>query len=169
MALGLGLAGLGLWHHGAAAYALAGGMAGALLGMLYLVSPAWKIEVVVHEHALEVLSRGYRRFLLPWDQVVKLVAAPATGTCFVDGGRPDRSLLIPGPGASAPYDIENKAALYEAIVARVPAERRIEVETLETARLGDPAGGAASPGSAEPAPASSSTSSSASSGENGQP
>lgn len=158
MALGLGLTGLGLWHHGGgAAYALAGGMAGALLGMLYLVSPAWKIEVVVHEHALEVLSRGDRRFLLPWDQVVKLVAAPATGTCFVDGGRPDRSLLIPGPGASAPYDIENKAALYEAIVARVPAARRIEVETLETARLGD----AASPGSAEPA--------SASSGENGQP
>lgn len=135
MVLGGALFLFGLGQGGvAASYALAGGIAGTLLGALYLLSPAWRTEVLVHDHGLEVLSRGDRRFLLPWEQVVKLVVSPSTRTCFVDGGAPDRSLLVPGPGASAPYDIENKAALYDELVARVPADRRREVETLEKAQ-----------------------------------
>jgi hypothetical protein len=48
-------------------------------------------------------------------------------------------LLVPGPGASAPYDIENKAELYEIICARVPGERIREVTMLDqaTPRPGD--------------------------------
>lgn len=115
---------------------LSSGAAGLVLGVLYLVSPAWRIQVLVDDDALEVRTPRARRFRLPWPEVVEVVASPGTKTCFVDGGHPERSLLVPGPGASAPYDIENKAALYDAICARVPAERVREVELLETAAAG---------------------------------
>ena len=51
-----------------------------------------------------------------------------------DGGAPERSLLVPGDGAPAPYDIEDKPALYAAILAAVPADRVETVETIEAAR-----------------------------------
>jgi len=54
---------------------------------------------------------------------VRVVASPATSSCFIDGGAPERSLLVPGDGAPAPYDIADRAALVEAILARVPATR----------------------------------------------
>jgi anthranilate/para-aminobenzoate synthase component II len=44
-------------------------------------------------------------------------------TCYVDGGTPDKSLLVPGPGAPASYDIKNKADLIAEILERVPSER----------------------------------------------
>lgn len=131
--LGVGLAGLG-----AAAMtgevrtgALVLGVIGAVLGILYLLSPAWRIVVHVDDTGLEVTARGDRRFLLPWADVKEVVASPSTTTCFVDGGDPGRSLLVPGDGAPAPYDIEDKAELYAAIVERVGAERVRVVELLE--------------------------------------
>ena len=60
-----------------------------------------------------------------------MVASPTTSTCFVDGGDPQRSLLVPGFGAPASDDITNKAALVERILAAVPADRVTEVETLD--------------------------------------
>ena len=123
---------------------LAAGGAGVMLGLLYLGSPTWRLTVVIDDEALEVRSRSRRRFRLPWGDIVEVVASPDTKTCFVDGGKPARSLLVPGPGASAGYDIENKHELYEVICARVADERIREVDLLENSAR-RPSGGDAGP------------------------
>ena len=110
------------------------GLLAVILGLLYLVSPAWRTEVVVDGDALEVHSRGDRRFRLPWGDVTRLVVSRASGTAFVDGGTPDRSLLLPGRGARAPYRIEAQADLLERILARVAPDRVVEVERLDRYR-----------------------------------
>src|SRR5215213_4715542 len=80
----------GLWPSGAV---------GVILGSLYLVSPTWRLTVVVHDDALELTAGDARpRFRVPWTEVVTVVASPTTRTCFVDGGDPQRSLLVPGAG-----------------------------------------------------------------------
>lgn len=135
MVLGVALGGYGLVAGGAASTALVViGMGGAALGGLYLGSPAWRIEVLVDDEALEVLSAGDRRFRLPWGEVSSVIASPSTETCFVDGGAPERSLLVPGDGAPAPYAIDDGPGLYRAIVARTPPHLVREVTLLETAR-----------------------------------
>ncbi|HVV86337.1 MAG TPA: hypothetical protein VHE35_24945 [Kofleriaceae bacterium] len=127
--LGALVAGLaGARGHGGVAFV--GGLTLAF-GVAYLWSPAWKYVVAVDDDALEVLRGGERRFRLPWAAVVKVVASPSTGTCFVDGGTPDHSLLVPGDGAPAPYDVERKAELYRAILAHVPADKIREVTSLD--------------------------------------
>lgn len=118
----------------AAGYAMAGGAAGVVLGLLYLLSPAWRITVMVDDEGLAVARGGKLRFRLPWSEVVRVVASASTKTCFVDGGSPERSLLVPGPGASAAYDIEDKVALYEVILEHVPLVRIEWVDLLETGR-----------------------------------
>lgn len=119
---------------GVALLPLATGVAGVALGAGYLLSPTWKLEVVVDDEALQVRSPKAQKFRLPWSEVVRVLASPSTNTCFVDGGAPERSLIVPGDGAPAPYDIEDKPALYAAILARVPAGKVKTVETLEAAR-----------------------------------
>ncbi len=134
LVFGIGLGFYGLVAGGAAATALVVmGMGGAALGGLYLGSPAWRVEVVVDDDALEVRSGGDRRFRLAWSEVQGVTASPSTQTCFVDGGAPERSLLVPGDGAPAPYAIEDAPGLYRAIVAHVPPERVREVDVLERA------------------------------------
>jgi hypothetical protein len=113
--------------------AFAGGGLGMVLGGLYLRSPAWRIAVHVDDESIEVTAGGARRFLLAWGDVVEVVASPSTRTCFVDGGEPERSLLVPGDGAPAPYDIEDKAGLFDFIVAHVGNDRIREVEILQKA------------------------------------
>lgn len=115
---------------GSALLPLATGALGMVLGAAYLMSPAWKLEVIVDDDALEVRSPRGVRFRLPWGDVVKVVASPSTRTCFVDGGTPTQSLLVPGDGAPAPYDIADKSALFDAILAHVPREKVQEVATL---------------------------------------
>jgi hypothetical protein len=127
--LGLILLGVGLFVASSSSVPVGVGAAGVALGLLYLGSPAWRITVHVDDEALEVRSGRARKFRLLWEDVVEVVASPGTGTCFVDGGEPATSLLVPGPGASAPYDIENKAELYAIICARVP-EERIRIVTM---------------------------------------
>jgi hypothetical protein len=102
----------------------------AVLAVFYLLSPAWRNEVVVDEAGLEVRSRGDRRFRLAWSEVVRVVAAPASASAFVDGGDPQRSLLLPGPGARAPYRIAHQDRLFDQIRARVPPDRVTEVDKL---------------------------------------
>jgi hypothetical protein len=109
----------------------AAGAAGLILGVLYFASPAWSTEVRVDEEAIEVLRRGERRFRLRYDQVVTLTVAAAHRVAFVDGGSPDRSLLLPGRGARAPYRIENQPALYAELRARVAPDRQVEVDRLD--------------------------------------
>ena len=119
---------------GAGALPLATGATGVVLGAAYLLSPTWRFEVAVDDAGLEVRSPKRTRFRLAWGDVVRVVASPTTHTCFVDGGTPEKSLLVPGDGAPAPYDIADKPALYDAILAHVDAGKVTTVETLEAAR-----------------------------------
>jgi hypothetical protein len=118
---------------GALGLPLVTGAAGVVLGAAYLLSPAWRLAVTVDDGGLEVGSPGQPRFRLAWSEVVRVVAAPAVHSCFVDGGTAQRSLLVPGPGAPAPYDLEDRPGLVAAILAHVPKERVTLVETLEGA------------------------------------
>ncbi|HSD86338.1 MAG TPA: hypothetical protein VLB44_02450 [Kofleriaceae bacterium] len=119
---------------GAALLPLATGAFGVVLGAGYLLSPSWKLEVVTDDDALTVKTAKTTKFRLPWGEVKRVVASPSTKTCFVDGGVPERSLLVPGDGAPAPYDIADRQSLYAEILAHVPADKVKEVETIEAAR-----------------------------------
>jgi hypothetical protein len=110
------------------------GAIGVAMGAAYLASPTWRLAVTTDDDGLEVGSAARRRFRLAWGDVVRVVAAPAKHTCFVDGGAPERSLLVPGDGAPAPYDLEDRPALVAAILAHVPAERVTTVASLAEAR-----------------------------------
>jgi hypothetical protein len=109
------------------------GALGVALGAAYLRSPTWRIAVTVDDSGLRVGSPSKLRFQLPWAEVIRVVASPATSSCFVDGGSPERSLLVPGDGAPAPYDIADRAALVEAILAHVPADKVQTVASLDQA------------------------------------
>ena len=135
MAFGATLLAGGLLTTGAAAgYALIGGAVGVVLGLLYLLSPAWRLVVTVDGEALQVTRGSQLRLRLPWDEVVQVVASPDTRTCFIDGGTPARSFLVPGPGASASYDIEDRDVLYAMIVEHVAPARIEWVDLVENAR-----------------------------------
>lgn len=116
---------------GGAIMPLVTGALGVVLGSAYLMSPTWKLEVVVDDAGLEVRSAKASRFRLAWGDVVKVVATDET--CFVDGGAPERSLLVPGPGAPAPYDLEQKRALVAEIVAHVDPAKVRKVASLQEA------------------------------------
>lgn len=109
------------------------GVIGVAAGVAYLASPTWKLEVIADDAGLEVSSPKRTRFRIAWSEIVKVVASPTTNSCFVDGGTPAHSLLVPGVGAPAPYDLADRAALVAAILAHVPADKVETVETLEQA------------------------------------
>lgn len=115
--------------------ALLGSGLGIGLAALYKLSPAWRLVVRVDDEGLEVRTASERRFRLGWHEIERVVASPETKTCFVDGGGPQRSLIVPGPGANAPYDIENKAALYDAILQHCPAGVVETVDLIENAEV----------------------------------
>jgi hypothetical protein len=117
---------------GFATMPLASGLVGIAIGAAYLASPTWRITVTIDDAGLTVGSPRRQRFHLPWRDVVRVVASPSTSTCFVDGGKPEMSLLVPGVGAPAPYDITDRKALVEAILAHVPADKVTTVELLES-------------------------------------
>jgi hypothetical protein len=112
------------------------GALGVALGAAYLRSPTWRIAVTVDDRGLRVGSPRKLRFDLAWADVVRVVASPSTRSCFVDGGSPERSLLVPGDGAPAPYDIADRAALVEAILAHVPPDKVQTVASLDQADPG---------------------------------
>lgn len=118
---------------GFAAVPLAAGALGVALGAAYLASPTWRITVTIDDDGLTVGSPRRQRFRLAWHEIVRVVASPSTSTCFVDGGAPERSLLVPGDGAPAPYDIADRQALVEAILAHVPADKVKTVASLDRA------------------------------------
>ena len=111
---------------GAAFVPLGTGALGVVLGTAYMMSPAWRLEVVIDDDAIEVT----KKFRVPWSEVVRVVASPSTHSCYVDGGAPEKSLLVPGDGAPAPYDFADRPALYDAILAHVPADKVKIVDTL---------------------------------------
>lgn len=118
---------------GFVALPLATGALGIALGAAYLASPTWRIRVTIDDDGLTVASPKRQRFRLAWHDVVRVVASPSTSTCFVDGGTPEHSLLVPGDGAPAPYDIADRKALVEAILAHVPADKVKTVASLDKA------------------------------------
>lgn len=132
--------GMGILTGTGGAYAIGGGAIGILLGALYLGSPAWRITVVTDDTGLAVRASGDLRFRLAWDEITSVLASADTRTCFVNGGSPEHSLLVPGPGASAPYAIERRHELYDQICSRVPPERIRHVPLLEAAAPGLPQG-----------------------------
>lgn len=117
---------------GLAALPLTVGVVGIVLGTGYLASPSWRLQVVIDDAGLEVRSRSRPRFRLAWHDILSVVASPSTHTCFIDGGAAERSFLVPGDGAPAPYDLENKPVLYAEILARVAPDRIRTVESLAT-------------------------------------
>jgi hypothetical protein len=106
------------------------GAVGIAAGIAYLASPTWRIAVTVDDDGIAVGSPTKPRFRLSWAEVVKVIVAPEKHTCFVDGGAPEKSLLVPGDGAPAPYDIEDRPALVEAILAHVAPEKIERVASL---------------------------------------
>lgn len=118
----------------AAAVPIIAGAVGTALGTAYMMSPSWKLAVVTNDECIEVRSGETVKFRLSWSNVVKVVAATKSVSAFVDGGEPAKSLLIPGDGAPAPYQIENAAALIEELFTHVAPERIERVETLDAAR-----------------------------------
>jgi hypothetical protein len=129
--VGAALAGVAVATMGAALAPVLAGATGIALGAGYLTSPAWRLAVVVDDEGLEVRGKHARKFFVAWRDIVRVVASPTTRTCFVDGGASEHSLIVPGVGAPAPYDIENKRALYDAILAHIDRSKVQEVETLE--------------------------------------
>jgi hypothetical protein len=119
---------------GFAALPLATGLIGVAFGAAYLGSPTWRYTVVADDTGFEVRARGATKFRVAWTDVVRVVASPSTHTCFVDGGEPARSLLVPGDGAPAPYDLVDRPALFAAILAHVPADKVTIVASLEDAK-----------------------------------
>lgn len=103
-------------------FSFAMGVAGLFLAFAYLKSPVWKLAVELQTDDLIVWTGVEERMRLPWAEVKEVVVDSEHLTCFVDGGTPEKSLLVPGPGAPASYDIKNKAELIAAILERVPAE-----------------------------------------------
>ena len=118
---------------GFVALPLVAGVIGIGAGGAYLASPTWRLEVITDDAGLEVRDPKRSRFKLLWSDIVRVVASPATHTCFVDGGAPERSLLVPGVGAPAPYDLEDRPALVATILSRVTPDRITIVESLERA------------------------------------
>jgi hypothetical protein len=133
--VGAPIATLGVFA-GLLALPIASGLVGVAVGSLYLGSPMWRLEVAVDDDGLEVRTTRKSRFKLAWKDVVKVVASPTTHTCFVDGGAPERSLLVPGVGAPALYDIADKVELYDAVLAHVAADKVVTVERLELYKRG---------------------------------
>jgi len=132
---GAALALVAAWTSGDARWLMLGiGCSGTVLGGLYLLSPAWRYQAIVDDDGLEVLDgHGDQRFRLGWHEVERVIASPSTHTCVVSGGTAERTLIVPGPGAPAPYDIDDKHALFDEIMARVPPDVVQEVDLVENA------------------------------------
>jgi hypothetical protein len=117
---------------------LVAGALGIALGATYLASPTWRIAVTVDDAGFTVGSPRRLRFRMAWTDVVRVVASPTTHSCFVDGGTPEHSLLVPGDGAPAPYDIVDRAALIDAILSHVPGDKVQTVASLDKVQPGAP-------------------------------
>jgi hypothetical protein len=121
------------WIGLAASFPLVVGVVGVGLGAAYLASPTWRFVVAVDDDTLAVVSGPKTKLRVRWKDIVRVVASPSTKTCFIDSGDPATSLLVPGDGAPAPYAIEDRAALYDLILARVDPAVVTVVETLRSA------------------------------------
>ncbi len=132
IALGVIMVAIGLLPSAATARAflIGAGTTGVVLGVLYLASPTWRLVVVATDDELRVVRGDEERLALAWGSIREVIAIENGRACFVDGGDPQKSLLVPGPGAPAPYQIERAGELYALILQKVPSERIRFVEDL---------------------------------------
>ena len=130
--VGGGLAGTGI-AMGLLALPVAAGAFGVGLGLAYLLAPSWQYRIVTDDTGIEVRDKKGTRFRLLWSEIKRVVASPSTKTCFIDGGAPEQSILVPGVGAPAPYSISEREKLFAEVLAHVTPDRVKTVETLEQA------------------------------------
>ncbi|MBA3459076.1 MAG: hypothetical protein H0T46_03880 [Deltaproteobacteria bacterium] len=128
--VGGGLAGTGI-AMGLMVLPVAAGAFGIGLGLAYLLAGSWKYRIVTDDDGIEVRDQKGTRFRLLWSEIKRVVASPSTKTCFIDGGMPEHSILVPGVGAPAPYSISDSATLFAEVLAHVAPDRVKTVETLE--------------------------------------
>lgn len=108
------------------------GGAATALGAAYWFSPTWKIRLVTSADELQFhTARGVKS--LRWSQVRRLFVDRVHRTCLIVGSGAETSLIVPGVGAPAPYDIENKSELFDEIVAAVATARQRDVTSIEEA------------------------------------
>ena len=112
-------------------FALITGAAGVFLSFTYLRSPVWRLAVDVQESDLVVWNGTEEKLRLPWSDVTRVVMDPDREVCFVDGGTPARSLLVPGPAAPASYVIAKRDQLIDAILAHVPKDIITNPDTVD--------------------------------------
>ncbi len=116
-------------------FALATGSVGVFLSFLYLRSPVWRLAVDIQERDLVIWSGTVEKLRLPWSDVTRVVMDSDRELCFVDGGTPEKSLLVPGPAAPASYVIAKREQLIDAILAHVPAGIIINPDDVDVSTL----------------------------------
>ncbi|HEY4241515.1 MAG TPA: hypothetical protein VGM88_16955 [Kofleriaceae bacterium] len=119
---------------GPAALPIVTGALGVVLGIAYLRSSIWKLAITADATGLAVGAPGAQpKFTIAWGDIVRVTASPSTKTCHVNGGDAGKSFLVPGPGATAAYSIEDRETLFDAILAHTPKDRVKIVDTIERA------------------------------------
>ncbi|MCP4444712.1 MAG: hypothetical protein GY811_05105 [Myxococcales bacterium] len=118
-------------------FALGTGATGVLLSSMYLRSPVWRLAVDVQESGLVLWSGTSEKLRLPWSDVSRVVMDADREVCFVDGGTPDRSLLVPGPAAPASYVIAKREQLIDDILAHVPEDLVIDPADVDVVALAE--------------------------------
>jgi len=104
-------------------FAFAVGALGVFLSFSYLRSPVWKLAVDIQDNDLVVWNGTEERLRLSWSAVLRVVVDEQHQHCYVDGGTPEQSLLVPGPGAAASYAINKRHKLIKEILAKVPSAK----------------------------------------------
>lgn len=116
-------------------FALITGTIGVFLSFTYLRSPVWRLALDVQESDLVLWNGTTERLRLPWSDITRVVVDPDREVCFVDGGSPDKSILVPGPAAPASYVITKRDELIDAILAHVPSEVIVNPDDIDPATL----------------------------------
>ncbi|HET6610373.1 MAG TPA: hypothetical protein VFG83_00215 [Kofleriaceae bacterium] len=133
------IAAAGLWATGThLIIAAVGGAMGLLAGGIYLRSPAWRITIAAGPSGLAVAAGSRPKFQLAWDDIRRVVTNRETSACYIKSDSPATSILIPGPEAPAPYDIEGKAALIATVLSHVDPERIDRVDSMRVSPVPEP-------------------------------
>ena len=109
------------------------GAVGPVLAAAYLLSPAWRLRILADDDGLEVRRGEEVRLRLAWSEVTRVLVVPKWHVAFIDGGTPEKSVLVTGPGAPGPYRVERREALIAFILEHVPKDKVREVDSLERA------------------------------------
>lgn len=104
-------------------YAVGCGIAGVTLALLYRLSPVWRLRLRLNETGVSVLRGDELRLELGWGDVERVIVAADGESCYLWGGSVERSLLVAGPQARAPYIVDDRARLLTAITEAIGEER----------------------------------------------